>query len=439
MLFQLVYRFKCVFLPALLFLTFPVLQAQAQDSTASAPAQPHKPIHRPTSASTNSNQQIDPIEEHFRAAEKSQLTNDLNTAESEYRKVISLAVQKLAVRRGHSRDESGLPTAYLAALKEMLGNAYHNLGVIYAQNSRYSEASQLFAQAAKRSPHIKDLDRNWGTASFRANEYKTAIAPLQRHVRVYPLDTSALQMLAVCYFMTDNFSRAAAAFRPLLPTLPNEPNLLYAAGVSFAKSGDSQTARNLYQRMLAQNPDSAEVHLFMGQAHAAQREDADALKEFSWAVELNPKLPEAHYSAGKVYLQQGNLEEAEKEFRAELEVNPDDAPTEYRLGHVLLAQSKMDEAVSLLSEVVRQRPEDADALYELGKALLEKGELVAAAERLEKAIHLKPEQPHMYYQLSLVYRREGRIKDADAALHQYQKLQQKKFPNKNSADARSPR
>jgi tetratricopeptide (TPR) repeat protein len=385
----------------------------------------------------NSQAQEDPVEEHYRAAVTAQVSNDLNSAEAEYRRVISVGTQRLAKARQEGSQK--IPPAYLASLKEVLGNAYHNLGVIYAQREKYPEAAHLFGEAAKWSKNIQDLDRNWGTASFRANEFKTAIPPLQRHARVNPEDTSARQMLAMCYFMTDDFSKAAEAFRPLLTDLRDDPSLLYAAGISMAKSGDSRTAENLFQRMLAQNPNSAEVHLFMGQAHAAQNENADALKEFSRALELNAKLPEAHYSAGKVLLLQGNMEEAEKEFRAELELNRGDAPTEFRLGHVLLAQHKVDEAVEVLADVARQRPKDADARYELGKALLEKGEPLPATGELEKAIRLKPEQPHMYYQLSLAYRRQGRVKEAQVALQRYQKLQQEKFPNKTVPDPENPR
>lgn len=416
---------------------FPFLQAAPQDERAGQSGAPLQESLRQAPPSALSQTQKDPVEEHYRAAVTAQLSNDLNSAEAEYRRVISLGTQRL----GKARQEGSqrIPAAYLASLKEVLGNAYHNLGVIYAQREQYPEAAHLFGEAAKWSKTIKDLDRNWGTASFRASDYKTAIAPLHRHARANPEDTSARQMLAMCYFMTDDFSKAADTFRPLLTILPDDPSVLYAAGISMAKGGDSQTAENLFQRMLAQNPNSPEVHLFMGQARAAQNENAEALKEFSRVLELNPKLPEAHYSAGKVQLVLGNTEEAEKEFRAELELNRSDAPTEYRLGHILLAQHKLDEAVVILADVVRQRPKDADARYELGKALLEKGEPQPASEELEKAIRLKPEQPHMYYQLSLAYRRQGRVKEAQAALQKYQKLYQAKFPNKIISDSENPR
>ncbi len=331
-----------------------------------------------------------------------------------------------------------IPSQYLTGLKEALGNAYHNLGVILAQRSQYQDAANLFAEAGKWSPDIKALDKNWGTASFRAHQYKVAIGPLERHLLVDPQDSNARQMLALSYFMTDDFPKAAATFRPILPTLPNNPSLLYAAGISLAKSGDSNGASEIFNRMLAQNPDAAEVHLFLGQAHAEQKQGAEALKEFSRALELNPKMPEANYGAGMIHLKQGNREQAESDFRAELAVNPRDASAEFRLGYILLAQQRQPEAIDMLGDVVRQKPNDADAHYVLGKALLEKGDLTPAIDRLETAIRLDPGQPNAYYQLSLAYRRQGRAPEAEATLRQYEKLKQKNLPATSESESGKP-
>ena len=80
----------------------------------------------------------------------------------------------------------------------------------------------------------------------------------------------------------------------------------------------------------------------------------------------------------------------------------------------------------MLDDVTRRKPENGDAHYELGKALLEKGDLKPAAERLEAAIRLQPDPRFAYYQLSLAYRRQGRTKEADAMLQEYEKRRRKK-------------
>ena len=347
-------------------------------------------------------------------------------------------MRSMLMQAAPSAKAPEVPPEYVAGLQEALGNAYHNLGVIHAQRGAYPEAANLFADAAKWSPGIKALDRNWGVASFRANQYEMAVGPLDRYVRANPQDPNTRQMLALSYFMTKNYAKAAETFRPILSTLPDNPSLLYAAGASLAKTGDATGASEIFRRMFAQNPNAAEVHLFLGQAHAQNKEDDEALKEFARALELNPKLPEANYSQGMIHLRQGKLEQAEEDFRAELVANPGDASAESRLAYTLLLQHKEAEAIALLTDVIRQRPNDADAYYELGKALLEKGDVKPATERLETAVRLGPEQPYAYYQLSLAYRRDGRAKDAESALQQYEKLKQKKVPVPSDSDTEKP-
>ncbi|GAC1689444.1 MAG: hypothetical protein PVS2B2_27880 [Candidatus Acidiferrum sp.] len=348
-------------------------------------------------------------------------------------------IRALLIPTAPNAGTQKIPSQYLMGLKEALGNAYHNLGVILAQRSQYGDAANLFAEAAEWSPGIKALDKNWGTASFRANQYKMAIAPLERHVLADPRDSGARQMLALSYFMTDNFPKAAATFRPILSALPDNPSLLYAAGISLVKSGDSKGASGVFRRMLAQNPDAAEVHLFLGQAHAEQKEDAEALREFSRALELNPKLPEANYGAGMIHMRMGDREQAERDFRAELAFNPGDASTEYRMGYILLAQQKQAEAIEMFADVVRQKPNDGDAHYALGKALVEKGDFKPAIEHLETAVRLDPSQPNNYYQLSLAYRRAGRAEEAQATLRRYEKLKEKKTRPITESESEKPR
>ena len=381
---------------------------------------------------------LDSLGKHEEAQREVEIARRIETAEGASQAkpsaVLSGELRDRMKARGSAEAAPKVPPAYMAGLKEALGNSYHNLGVILAQRSEYAEASALFADAGKWSPGIKALDRNWGTAAFRAQQYKVAILPLARHVAASPQDSAARQMLALSYFMTEDFARAAESFRPLLAVLPDNPSLLYAAGVSLAKSGESKAASEIFERMIARNPDAAEVHLFLAEAYADGKEDTKALDEFLKAIAINPKLPGANYGAGMVELRKGSLDEAERYFRAELSVNPGDVSSEYRLGYVLMSQRKLSEAVPLLSDVVGKRPSDADAHYELGKALLENGDLKPAIARLENAVRLKPEEPLAYYQLSLAYRRDGRKGEADAALGQYEKLK-----GKRSASAGSER
>ncbi len=325
--------------------------------------------------------------------------------------------------------EAELPNAqetdYVKRVSALLGEAYHNLGVIDARASRYTDAATEFAEAARWNPNIDKLDHNWALAAFRAQRYDQAILPLEREVRRAPNDASVRQMLGLSFYMTDQFTKSAEIFRPILDELPDNPGLLYAAGVALLRSGDSAAGGRIFSRMLEHGSNTPEVHLMMGQAYYEQSQYPEALDQFRRALEMNPRLTEAHYSAGMIYFKQGKLDEAAQEFNAELSLDSKSVPAMYQLAYVHLQQHQTEEAIRLLNEVLAQKPSYGDAHYQLGKALLDRGDASGAIQHLETATRLQPAQSYSYYQLSLAYRRIGRVEDADKALRTYQQLKER--------------
>jgi tetratricopeptide (TPR) repeat protein len=311
---------------------------------------------------------------------------------------------------------------YTRSVAKLVGEAYHNLGVIDARASRFANAADEFAEAAHWNPDIEALDRNWGLAAFRAERYEQAIGPLQRQLQRVPDDAAIRQMLGLSYYMNDQFTKSAETFRPILDKLPDNPGLLYAAGTALVRSGDSAAGSRLFTQMLEHGSNVPEVHLMLGQAHYQQTEYSEALQEFDRALKMNSRLSDAHYYVGMVYFKQGKLDEAAQEFNAELSLDARSIPALYQLAYVRLQQRQPDEAIRLLTDVVGQKPSYGDAHYQLGKALLEKGEVNPAIEHLETATRLQPAEAYGFYQLSMAYRRAGRADDADRALRTYQEL-----------------
>jgi tetratricopeptide (TPR) repeat protein len=312
-----------------------------------------------------------------------------------------------------------------ATLTEILANAYNNLGVIQARHENYAQASDYFRKASQWQPDLQGLDRNWGLASFRAQRFEEAIAPLARQAGRQPGDAKVRDALGMSYFMSDKFAKTVEVFQPVLADLPDDPGVLYALGVSLVRTGDAATAARVFQRMLEKNPNVAELHVLLGQADADQNQYTPAVAEFSRALELDPKIEGAHFGRGIILLHQGKVDDSVGEFRAELEAHPADAKAKYHLAYGLILQQQKDQALNLLLEVVRDKPDYADAQYQIGKILLERGEIKAAIARLETAVRLDPTKDYNYFQLSAAYRRDGRLEDAQNVLQTYQKLKEK--------------
>jgi len=205
-------------------------------------------------------------------------------------------LHSMMLRPGDSEPSDGrAEAAYTKSVSLLLGQAYHNLGVIDARASRYAQAAEEFSQAAKWEPSISGLDRNLGLAAYRAEKYDEAAAPLERELRRTPNDLSIREMLGLCYYMGDRFAESAETLRPVLDQLPDNAGLLYAAGVSLVRSGDAKDGARVFSRMLEKDQNVPAVHLMLGQAYSQEQNYPEALAEFARALQLDPHIAEAHY------------------------------------------------------------------------------------------------------------------------------------------------
>jgi len=313
-------------------------------------------------------------------------------------------------------------TQYRSFVAAILSSSYNDLGVMRAKNTNYAEAAEFFKQAANWNPALPGVDRNWGLASYRAELYSDAVAPLERQLAAHPDDHLVRQLLAMSYFMAENYSKTAEVLHPFLKDPPGDPGLLFAWGTALVRTGQSEAAANIFRLLLVQNADNAAVHLLLGQAYARQKDYPNALTELKTALRLDPRLTEAHYYAGLVYLHQSEFEFAAQEFRVELELRPADPLTTYHLGYALLAEGHPEDAVPLFRDVIKALPGYESAHFELGRALLQQGDPAGAIESLETAKKLVPDHDATYFQLSQAYRRAGRMQEAGQALAAYQKL-----------------
>jgi len=305
---------------------------------------------------------------------------------------------------------------------DILSSSYNDLGVMRANEANFAEAAQFFKEAATWKPSLPGLDRNWGLASYRAQAYSEAIAPLKRLLNAKPDDAFVRQLLGLSYFFTEDFSKTAEVLQPFAKSPPDDPGLLFAWGTSLVRVQQPQLAEQIFRRLLEQHANDPNVHFLLGQAYAQQSDNSSALAEFQSALKLDPHLPEVHYSMGLVHLESSNFESAIEEFRSELEIRPGDPLTSYHLGYALLLEGQIEAAVPILRKVVEAKPDYELARCALGRALLQQGDAVGAIEHLEVAKKLNPDRDATYFQLSQAYRRAGRMDDAAKALATHQKL-----------------
>jgi tetratricopeptide (TPR) repeat protein len=315
--------------------------------------------------------------------------------------------------------------AYLDQLKPGIADAYNNLGVAAAGQKDFIVAGTYFRKAAKWNPSLPTLDRNIGMAAFYAGQYSEAITPLWHHLEQNPDDMRARAALGLSYFEVEKYSAALETLQLLKPEEVNtDPGLALAYAVSLAKTGKYDEGMSRMKSLEQANPDSAGVHVAIGEAYADQKLYGTASEEYRNALSIDPNQARTHFLLGLSLMHQATQTDAAQEFRAALALDPTDATAKYHLAYSLIQMQKKDEGQVLLREVVLQDPTYADAFYQLGKLQLEQGDTKTAISNLETSARLSPASDYIHYQLSMAYRRDSRTEDAEREMQVYEAMKQ---------------
>jgi tetratricopeptide (TPR) repeat protein len=370
---------------------------------------------------------------HFAAAERTSAEGADEAREGLNRYMSDAPEPELAKMPALSMTESSplaaLPPAAKNALRDhvrpALARAYLNLGLIKVQAERYAPAAEMFEKAAALDPDFPQVQSSLGVAYFNAGQFDKATGPLSRAVAAAPAEASLKRLLAMAWLNTKAFDKAAALLEADRARLSN-PSLQFAYGLALVKSNRAAEAEPIFARLLAQNGDSPELSVLLGQAHAQQGDFDSAIASFQHALKLKADVAEANAGLGVIYWKQGKLPEAEAALKAELAAHPGDVQSQQNLAVVLDAQQRPDEAVVFVRSALKAKPDFADARYLLGKILLAQGATEEAASNLEAAARLSPDDANVHYQLSRAYQKLGRTELAQKELEAYRVIKDKR-------------
>src|SRR3984893_6084315 len=333
------------------------LASWAQDKPTPKPAAPRKSVLRhPTSVNAGAGK--DPVEEHYRAAETFQLAGDLKAAEAEYRRVISLALQRLAAVRVLSQDDR--------------------------------QALVLLQSAIEADPSDVEAQMSLSFVYFRSGDLASAKTILKSVLAKDEHLVSAQNLLGNILFMEADYAAAADQLRAAVQE-NSDINAAYSLALAYLKLNKLQDAANVFDEMLVSLGSSAELHVLIGQAYREGDQFDLAAREFRKALTLNPDVTRAHSYLGIVFLLQrgeAGFAEARSEFEAEILHNPGDYSSHYYLGVIHLKQRASVLADQELAKAIKLLPDSPDAYFYLGKASLEGGDSKRAAPQFEKAIQL---------------------------------------------------
>jgi tetratricopeptide (TPR) repeat protein len=312
-------------------------------------------------------------------------------------------------------------TAEAASAWEALSRAepsnpepFAHLGLLEARQQHYAPAIRFYRKALALDPAMPGLQLNLGLALFKNGDYRQALQSFAPIIKSQPEDQRLNILVGMSHYGLGEYAVAAPYLKRAADRDPNNLTLLLTLAHSCLLSSQYPCVLDAYHRLIAQNAESAEADMLVGEALDEMKDPVGAMREFREAIVANPKEPNVHFGLGYLLWTKGQYPEAAKEFQAELANDPQHLQAMLYLADAQMQMSQMDEAMPLLEKLVKLSPQNAMAHLDLGIVYADQGRKPEALAELKQSIRLAPNNVNAHWRLGRLYRSMGMTTEAKA-------------------------
>jgi predicted O-linked N-acetylglucosamine transferase (SPINDLY family) len=178
-----------------------------------------------------------------------------------------------------------------------------------------------------------------------------------------------------------------------------DPQQLLVQAEETQRRGKNAEAAPLYQKFIAQQPDSAVKSAIawhgLGRSLVGLGRVDEAIDAYRRSISLAPNEGVVHYNLGVALFTKGHTDQAIAEYRKALALRPDDLYALANLGSLLPMRNEYDQAIAVLRRAIRASPSAAPVWLNLGNVLKDVGEIDAAMAHYNRAVVLQPDDPIM--------------------------------------------
>ena len=191
--------------------------------------------------------------------------------------------------------------------------------------------------------------------------------------------------------------RVLLAFALMLAVAP--ANELKEA-VDALEREDYAQAAVLLEKVVAGDPENAEVRFNLAYAYSELKQNAKAIEHYQKVVDTKADLVSARMNLGILLMNEERASEAAPHFQIVAEARPADFAPAYYRAHALLISGDPDGAIEPFKQALGLNPDSADAALGLGRSLARVGRLLDAAPHYQKAAELDPRLSEMTLELA---------------------------------------
>jgi len=170
----------------------------------------------------------------------------------------------------------------------------------------------------------------------------------------------------------------------------HQANLLRLVGDCFTRLGDTNSAKNAYNKALAIDPFSAKAHIGLGTVALTKNSYDSAVIHFQKSVSLAPNDEMGSFGLGLAFQGLGETNEANKWVVNACRLNPVNPAAVFSLVKLAYDRNSFDDARSALCRYIAQKPEDLNMVFSLAGVEFKTGNTTAAEMLLTQMLAIDP-------------------------------------------------
>ncbi|MDW5266620.1 MULTISPECIES: tetratricopeptide repeat protein [Acidobacteriaceae] len=327
-------------------------------------------------------------------------------------------------------DNAGAVADYLKILRldPKLGAAYNNLGRLYYNMGRYTDAIPVLVHGLRVDPSMHPAEIILGASYYQTGSFDKAILSLEAALNAMPDDRFAGITLVHALVAQNNLDEAVQQLRHLIGNDPKDQEAWYLLGKL-----QLQLSQQAFERVHAIDPDSPLAHELSGEIMESMKNTPGAIAEYKKALEVAPTDAGAMEHLANAYWSGGEWTEARDSFAAILQHDPNNCLAHWKLANSLDelntspadALKQVDAALATCPSLAQARVERAKILLRLGRPADSLPELLTA----EKSV---PDEPSIQILLAKAYKALGDSAHAAEADAKFKQLLQAEHSNEEN-------
>jgi len=241
---------------------------------------------------------------------------------------------------------------------------------------------------------------------------------------IYSLNTSILevnQILAVCYGITENYSKSVLVLSQSIELFPNIDSLFFNRSISHSHLDNIDFEILDLNEAIKINPFNYEFYLNRGNAYKQIFEFKKAIEDYNKAYSLNNSC-NAKFNLAQIYIELNELDCAKIILNKLISINPRNSHVYFEMSNILKIQGNFELALATIDMAISINDKFYQAYNNKGNLLRNLNRYKEAILSYEHAIDINGSYVESYLNKGIVLKLIGNVDEAKTCLNSALKI-----------------